>query len=107
MAAPADAAVRNLLQWATERGAVVHPAVELSVDTEAGRGWKLKADVAPGDTLLSVPLSLCIAAPMGSDSSGDDLLALRSPFWDFTTLASMAQPEMLEFVQSISERLAA
>jgi hypothetical protein len=99
MAAPADAAVRNLLQWATERGAVVHPAVELSVDTEAGRGWKLKADVAPGDTLLSVPLSLCIAAPMGSDSSGDDLLALRSPFWRSTVTTASAR--------RVSEHLAA
>lgn len=63
MGAEQTAHQQQLLEWAINRGAFVHPALELKVDGDAGRGWMVNEDVPCGTTLISVPLSLCVPAP--------------------------------------------
>ena len=70
-----EAELGRLLEWATELGASVHPAMRLS-QGEAGRGWRVDADTPAGTVLLRVPLSLCIAAPSAEPEE-------RSALWSW------------------------
>eukprot|EP00884_Botryococcus_braunii_P017662 jgi/Botrbrau1/457/Bobra.110_2s0102.1 len=55
---------RRFLQWAKERGAYVHPSLDVfATSVRRGRGVVATADIKEGEQLMLIPLCLCIHMP--------------------------------------------
>lgn len=68
----------EFLKWAEERGAYVHPALDVfGLSARRGRGVMAKEAIKDGEQLMLIPIDLCIHSPTDKEMEAHEVAALK------------------------------